>query len=74
MLTVVAGFAPFCQLAHVFWLIAGFLYVLMAAIVVALGFLIDLVTWFSLGLYEFYLHVFMNAWHFLASALNFQCG
>jgi len=69
-----ASFAPFCQLAQVFWLITGFFYVLVAAIAVAMGVLFDLITWFSLKFYEIYLPFFANAWHYLSSALNLQCG
>lgn len=68
------GLGIFCQLGQVFWLIAGFLYVLLAVVVVTLGFLFDVVTWFSLQLYQYYIPVFMNAWQFFEAGLGMQCS
>jgi hypothetical protein len=69
------SFAPFCQLLQAGHIIVGFLYVLLVGIVVAMGFLFDLVTWFSLKLYEGYVPWMLSAFNFLSAGLNgYQCG
>lgn len=73
MTYLLATFGPICQLGQVFWLISGFLYVLLAVVAGAMGFLFDVVTWFSLGLYQFYLPFIAQAWHFFEAGLNMQC-
>lgn len=59
-----------CQLLQAGHIIVGFLYVLVMAIVVVLGFVFDVVTWFTLGLYEHYLPWMLKAFHFLMDGLN----
>lgn len=74
MAFLLASFGLFCQPGQVFWLITGFLYVLLAVVVVAMGFLFDVVTWFSLELYQFYVPFFNHAWRFFEAGLNMQCS
>lgn len=59
-----------CQLTQAGHVIVGFLYVLLMAIVVVLGFVFDVVTWFTLKLYEHYLPWMVKAFHFLMDGLN----
>jgi hypothetical protein len=59
-----------CQLMQAGHIIAGFLYVIAMAIVVVLGSLCDLVTWFTLQLYHYYIPWLGNAWHFFMAGLH----
>jgi hypothetical protein len=70
VLTIQYATGAFCQLLQAGHLIVGFLYVLLMAIVVVLGFVFDVVTWFTLKLYESYLPWMVRAFHFLLDALN----
>lgn len=71
---LLAAFAPLCQLLQVLHLIAGFLLLLLAFAGLALGFLMDVVTWFSLKLYDVYLPLFLQVWDFFAAGLSYQCS
>jgi hypothetical protein len=55
------------QAGHI---IVGFLYLLVMAIAVVLGFVFDVVTWFTFQLYEFYLPWLGQAFRFLVEGLN----
>lgn len=70
ILTLQYATGAFCQLLQAGHLILGFLYMLLMAIVVMLGFVFDVVTWFSLKLYESYLPWIIKAYHFFVDGLN----
>ncbi|MBN8220998.1 MAG: hypothetical protein J0L53_08730 [Spirochaetes bacterium] len=59
-----------CQLMQAGHIILGFLYVLLMAITVVLGFVFDVVTWFTLHLYQYYLPWMIKAFRFLTDGLN----
>jgi len=59
-----------CQLAQAGHIIVGFLYVIAMAMVVVLGSLCDLVTWFTLQLYQYYIPWLGHAWHFMMTGVN----
>jgi len=62
-----------CQLVHAFYIIFAFLCVILAAVVVALGFTADVCTWFSLKLYEWYIPFFMKVFELLSAAFSYNC-
>jgi len=55
---------PFCQVAAIVHYLVGFLYLILAVTLAALAFIIDLVTWFSMHLYDWYVPLLKSAWVF----------
>lgn len=63
-----------CQLLQVVHLIGGFFFLLFALVVTALCFLLDLVTWFQLKIYEFYIPFLAGAYAFFSRGLAYACS
>lgn len=62
-----------CQLLQVGHIIVGFFCVLFALILTALLFLMDVVTWFQLKIYEFYIPLVTGAFDVLARGFAYAC-
>ena len=62
-----------CQMLQVGHLIAGFFFMLFAIVVTALCFLMDLVTWFQLKIYQFYVPFLGAAYDFFSRGLAYAC-
>ncbi|MBS0619296.1 MAG: hypothetical protein JSR44_14000 [Spirochaetes bacterium] len=55
---------PFCKIAAIIHYLVGFLYLILAVTITAIAFIMDLVTWFSMHLYDWYVPLIKNAWIF----------